>query len=770
MSDTLPAHAQVVIVGGGISGCNMAYHLAKLGWRDIVLVERQQLSSGTTWHSAGNVTRLVTGLNMMRHHAYAGELYSRLEAETGQAVGWRQCGRVILARTEARLAELRRLKTTGRALGIDIHEITPKEAERKIPVMQAKDALGAIWCPTDGRVNPTDLLMALIKSARQAGTRVFENTRVTGFRAKGGRVTGVVTDKGEITTEIVVNCAGLWGRQIGAMAGVTVPLYADEHFYILTKPIPGVAPDMPTFRDPDGLIYGREDVGGLLVGCFDMNAKALPLERIPDDFSFSLLNEDWDQFEPYMETAIKRIPVLETAEVRMLLNGPESFTPDGNPIVGEAPGLRGFFVMAGMNSAGVTSSASTARALAEWIAEGHPTQDLTDLDIRRFGRFHGGEDFLKARVSEIPSFHFFIHDAGHDFQTGRDMRLSTLHGRLAARGARFGSAFGWERPTWFAENGKDHASAVAAECHAAVTSVALFDRASLGKIRVEGPDASALLQSLAANDMALKPGEARATVFLNARGGVESLPVVVRLDGESWLVLTGPEQTARDRDWIARHAPATARVAIRDASAAWGALGLRGPATGKLLATLGGGEPRGLSSIELGYAPVRAVRDVFGDDWLLLTPSEFAASLYDAIAASEPAPVAAGSLASEALRLGDGRPAWGLDVTDQTHALSASLGDAVEPGKSDTFLGSGALKGAAPPGLVRRCFAVAGDGARPQAAAPVLLRNKVIATVTSAAWAPHLDRTLVMAYVPARAGAGLVVDAEGHERALEPHG
>lgn len=767
MSDTLPSHAQAVIVGGGIAGANLAYHLAKRGWRDVVMVERQQLSSGTTWHSAGNVTRLVTGLNTMRHHAYAGELYSRLEAETGQHVGWRECGRVILARTEARVAELHRLKTTGRALGIDMHIISPREVEEKVPVIQAKDAIGAIWCPSDGRVNATDLLTALIKSAKQGGLRVFENTGVTGFRAKGGRVTGVVTDKGEIATEVVINCAGLWGRQLGAMAGVTVPLYAVEHFYLLTKPIPGVKPDMPTFRDPDGLIYGREDVGGLLAGCFDMNAKALPLERIPSDFSFSLLNEDWDQFEPYMETAIKRIPALETAEVRMLLNGPESFTPDGNPIAGEAPGLRGYFVMAGMNSAGVTSTASIGRALADWIVEGHPCEDLSDLDLRRFGDFHGGEAFLKTRVSEIPSFHFFIHDAGHDFQNGRDMRLSPLHGRLAARGAHFSSAFGWERPTWFGENGKTHAEATEAECHAAANGVALFDRTSLGKALVQGPDAGALLQSLCANDVAFEPGEARATAFLDARGHVQALPVIVRLDGDWWLVLSAAEQTTRDRDWIARHAPATSRVSVSDASAAWSALGLRGPAAGNLLASLGG-EPRGSGPIALGYAPVRAVKGAFGDDWLLLTPSEFAAGLYDSIAAADPAPVLAGSLASDALRMADGRPAWGLDVTDQTHALSAALGELVDGGKRETFLGSGALASAKPPATVRRTFTVVGNGARPQAAAPVLLRHKVIGTVTSAAWAPHLDRMLVMAQVPARAGDGLAVDAEGDERALEP--
>lgn len=766
MSDKLPSHAQAVIVGGGIAGANLAYHLAKRGWRDVVMVERQQLSSGTTWHSAGNVTRLVTGLNTMRHHAYAGELYSALEAETGQSLAWRQCGRVILARTEARVAELHRLKTTGRSLGIDMHIISPREAEEKIPVIQAKDTLRAIWCPTDGRVNPTDALMALIKSAKQGGLRVFENTGVTGVRADAGRVTGVVTDKGEIKTDVVINCAGLWGRQLGALTGVTVPLYAVEHFYLLTKPIAGVKPDMPTFRDPDGLIYGREDVGGLLVGCFDEGAKALPLERIPSDFSFSLLNEDWDQFEPYLETAIKRIPALETAEVTMLLNGPESFTPDGNPIAGEAPGLRGYFIMAGLNSAGVTSSPSIGRALADWIVEGHPCEDLTDLDPRRFGPFHGGEAFLKARVSEIPSFHFFIHDAGHDFTTGRGMRLSPLHGRLAARGAHFSSVFGWERPTWFEENGPDHASATAAECRAAANHAALFDRTSLGKILVQGPDAGALLQSLAANDTTLVVGDARATAFLDARAHVACLPVIAHLDADSWLVLSAPEQAMRDRDWIARHTPASARVTISDASGAWAAIGLRGPASGALLQAVGCEARAGATMI--GYAPAHAVTNTFDDDFLLLTRTEFACELFDQLSLAEPRPVLAGSLAGEALRLGDGRPAWGLDVTDQTHALTASLGDLVDAKKGDAFLGSGALLGAKPPSHIRRCFTVAGDGPRPQAAAPVLLRGKVVGTVTSAAWAPHLNQMLVMAQVPARAGDGLVVDAEGEERALEP--
>jgi 4-methylaminobutanoate oxidase (formaldehyde-forming) len=773
MSKALPTQAQVVIVGGGIAGCNLAYHLAQLGWRDVVVLERQKLSSGTTWHSAGNVTRLVSGLSTMRHFSYAAELYSGLEKETGQATGWRQCGRVMMARTPERMAELRRLKTQGRTLGIDIHEISPREVKEKLPLFHTDDLLGTIWSPTDGRVNPTDVLMALVKGARTLGVRFVENVGVTGFRTIHGRVAAVVTDKGDIACEAVVNCCGLWGRQLGALAGVNVPLYAAEHFYMLTKPIKGVAPDMPTFRDPDGLIYGREDVGGLLVGCFDVGAKALPVERIPGDFSFSLLNEDWDQFEPYMKTAIHRIPALETAEVRMLLNGPESFTPDGNALVGEAPELKGFFVLAGLNSAGVTLSPSTARVLAEWIVTGAPTTDVTDIDIRRFGRFHGEESFLRARVTEMPSSHFFVHDLGLDFKTGRNLRLSPFHDRMKAHGASFAPAFGWEQPVWFRDNGADHRSAIAAEYRAAKTAVALFDRTSLGKILVQGRDAGAYLQTLAANDVSLAPGEARATAFLNSRAGVESTPVILRLTEDEWLVVTGAEQSVRDLDWIVQHAPSTQHVAATPVDGAWAGLGLRGPGLAKLFGALGTREPKGgAGMVEIGYATARAVRGAFGDDWLLLVPSEFALALYDAIVEAGAAVglVHAGSAASETLRIADGRAAWGIDVSGAVHAHAAALAGAVDVQKQASFLGCGALSGKPGATSIRRCFALGDAKAQAHGSEPILHRGKVVGVTTSAAYLPDLGRTVVMGYVPMRlADQALSIEVECREIALKPH-
>ncbi|MFN0044758.1 MAG: FAD-dependent oxidoreductase [Alphaproteobacteria bacterium] len=768
MSETFPTHAQAVVIGGGIAGCNMAYHLAKLGWRDVVVVEKQKLSSGTTWHSAGNVTRLVSSLSTMRHYKYAGELYSSLEAETGQATGWRRCGRVMMARTPERISELKRMKSMGKLLGIPVEEISPKEVGEKLPIMRTEDLVGAIWSPSDGRVNPTDALMALVKGARARGVRFVEDTAVTGIARRDGRVTGVETSNGPIATEIVVNAAGLWSRRIATGAGVDAPLYAAEHFYILTKPM-GMPADMPTFRDPDGLIYGREDVGGLLVGAFDIGAKALPVERIPEKFAFSLLNEDWDQFEPYMKTAIHRIPALETAQIRMLLNGPESFTPDGDPLVGEAPGLKGFYLFCGFNSGGVTYSPGTSRALAERIVEGKTDTDLAHLDPRRFGPCHATEGFLKARVTEMPSFHFFVHEAGHEFKTGRDLRLSPVHTAFAARKSLFGASFGWERPKYLGENGATMTDAIAAECTAARERAALFDRSSLAKILVQGGDAGAYLDSLSLRPLDMAPGEARPTAFLNGRGGVEALPVVVRLTDGDFLVLAEAESGDHVIDWLKRNVPATRHVAVTDVSNAYAALGLRGPATDGILAGAGASAIEGTAPlVELGYARGRAVSGAFGNDRLILVESEFAANVYEAIleAGAKSGMAHAGWFASEALRLFDGRPAWGIDTGAATDAR-ATFGAVAVKG-SRNFMGLGAMRTAGAPRLVRRCLILKGNP-RPQGSEPILGAGKLVGATTSGAQIPWLGRTIVMGHVPAKGAGASSVEIEAQIYAAEIH-
>ncbi|MBT5414887.1 MAG: GcvT family protein [Rhodospirillaceae bacterium] len=760
MSEALPAQAQVVVIGAGVTGCSAAYHLTRLGVKDVVVIERHQLGCGTTWHSAGNITLLESLPSLMALFRRTRRMIPELEKEAGQSVGWRNCGRVVLARSEARLDDLRRIRSLGRVMGVEVEIIGPEEVKKKFPLMRTDDLVGAAWSPGDGRVNPTDITAAYMRVARQRGARLVEDTKVTGFAVEGGRVTGVETDKGNISCESVVLAAGLWSRRIGAMAGVRVPLYAAEHFYVLTKPIPGVTPDLPVFRDPDALIYGREEVGGLLVGCFDRGAKPLPLEDLPEDFAFGLLSEDWDQFGPYMPGAIERIPALETAEIRTLLNGPESFTPDGLPLIGPAPGLEGFWVAAGMNSGGITASSSGA-VVAEWLVEGESEIDTTAMDLRRFAPAQNGERFLKARVSELPSFHFDIHSPGHDFQTGRGLRRSPLHDRMAAAGAVFAAATGYERPVWF-ETGTAEGweACLAEELAAAAEDVALFDLSSITKLVLTGPDTSAVLTALAGT--APPDGLATSLVMTNGRGGIEAAPMAVPWDGGR-LLLDLPEQLVRLPDWIARNRPADSRCACIDLTGGLALIGLQGPKAGELLAATGAGRD-GMTlgesrMIEIGYTTGRLVRLGAGDDaWLLILPAEMAVCAHEAL--TEAGGTAgdgfglrhAGHLAAEALRLDAGRPAWGLDFGPKVTAAEAGLAPADGRGRA------------------LRAFSFPAESAKPMGAEPILKDGKPAGLVSSAAWLPTSGRAVVMGLVPKNSGEdGWTIDLRGEEIALRPH-
>ncbi len=438
----VPSSARVVVIGGGVMGCSTAYHLAKLGCREVVLLERHKLTCGTTWHSAAQVRQLRSTRNLTQLIQYSAELYAALEEETGLATGWVRTGSLSIATNPDRLTHIRRQAALARAFGVEVHEIAPKEAQELWPMMNGADVIGAVFSPSDGRVNPSDLCAALVKGAKAAGARIIEGVTVIGFETKGGRVTAVETDQGRIACEAVVNCAGLWGRQVASLAGAAAPLYACEHFYLLTKPIEGVTAHLPTLSDHDGYLYIRDDVGGLLVGCFEPWGKGLPLEKLPKDFAFDLLNEDWDHFEPMMMNAMQRIPALENAEVRMLLNGPESFTPDGLFLLGEALELRGFFLGCGMNSVGVASGGGAGRALAEWIIEGQPSRDFWPVDVRRFSLIHNNLQVLSERIPEELGLHYAIAFPGWAPSTARNLQQSPLHDRLAAKGARFGPRFG----------------------------------------------------------------------------------------------------------------------------------------------------------------------------------------------------------------------------------------------------------------------------------------------------------------------------------------
>jgi glycine/D-amino acid oxidase-like deaminating enzyme len=451
---SLPGHAQIVIVGGGIAGCSTAYHLAKFGRTDVLLLEQGKLTSGTTWHAAGLVGQMRPNRNMTVMSKYGIELYATLEAETGLATGWKQCGSVNVARTPERMKVLKKQATMANSFGVECHLISPREAGERYPVMRTDDLQGAIWLPGDGKANPADLCMSLAKGARNRGVKMVEDVEVTGVIIEGGRAVGVRTRQGDVRCEVLVNCAGQWARQFGALAGVNVPLYSAEHFYIVTGKIDGVHPMLPVMRDPDGFIYYKEEVGGLVMGGFEPKAKPWKMDPIPSTFQFELLDEDWDQFEPLMTNALHRTPCLETAEIKMLLNGPESFTPDGNFILGEAPELRNYFVCAGFNSAGIANSGGAGRLMAEWIVGGEPSTDLWDVDVRRFGAFTANRKALAARTGETLGLHYAMRWPRQELETARPLRTSPLYDLLAERGAEFGSRNGWERANYFRPHGQ----------------------------------------------------------------------------------------------------------------------------------------------------------------------------------------------------------------------------------------------------------------------------------------------------------------------------
>ena len=452
----MPERARVVVIGGGVVGCSTAYHLTKLGWDDVLLLEQGHLSGGTTWHAAGLVGPLRATESGTRLVQYSAELYDRLEAETGLATGYRNVGGVIVARTEDRMVQLRRTAANAAAYDLEARMLTPDEAGGLWPPMRVDDLLGALWLPGDGKVNPTDLTQSLAKGARQGGARIREGVRVVGLLTEDGpggpRVTGVRTDAGDVEAEVVVNCAGQWAKAVAELAGVpvTVPLHSAEHFYVVTEPVAGVHPDLPIMRDPDGWTYFKEEVGGLVVGGFEPDAKPwVAPDRIPHPFEFQLLEEDWEHFSVLMDQALVRVPALEETGIRKFYNGPESFTPDNQFLLGELPGLRGFFVGAGFNSVGIASAGGAGRALAEWVVAGEPTSDLVGVDVRRFAPYAADNDWLRSRVAEVLGLHYAVPWPLHELRTGRDLRLSPLHGRLAAAGASFGSRMGWERPLVF---------------------------------------------------------------------------------------------------------------------------------------------------------------------------------------------------------------------------------------------------------------------------------------------------------------------------------
>ncbi|MDQ4053765.1 MAG: FAD-dependent oxidoreductase [Actinomycetota bacterium] len=769
MSD-LPSRAQVVIVGGGIIGCSVAYHLTKLGWTDVLLLEQGHLSGGTTWHAAGLVGPLRASESGTRLVQYSAELYDSLEQETGLATGYQNVGGVIVARTEERMVQLRRTAANATAYDMDCELVTPARAQELWPPMQVDDVLGALWLPGDGKVNPTDVTQSLAKGARMGGATIAEKVRVLGFdvaaTANRRRVTGVRTDKGDVETDVVVNCAGQWAKALGDQVGVTVPLHSAEHFYVVTEAIEGTHSGLPIMRDPDGWTYFKEEVGGLVVGGFEPEAKPW---RSPDDlphpFEFQLLAEDWEHFSVLMDEALVRIPALAEAGVRKFYNGPESFTPDNQFLLGAAPELDGFFVGAGFNSVGIASAGGAGRALAEWIVEGEPTSDLVGVDVRRFAPFHGDNTWLRSRVAEVLGLHYAVPWPNRELESGRPQRCSPLHETLAAAGAVFGTRMGWERPNVFGPASLDYSwgkptwlQASAAEQRATRTGVAVFDQTSFSKFTVGGPDALAALQWICAADVDVATGSCVYTPFLNARATYEADLTVTRVGDREFLLVSSSATTIRDLDWLRRQTPTGLDVRLRDVTEDFAVLGVMGPAARNLLSGLTDADlsdkafPFATSRrIDVAGRSVRATRMTYVGElgWELMVPVADAATVHAALVAGGAAN--AGYYAIESLRLEKGYRAFGRELTPDLTPVEAGLVFATALRAEKDFLGRAALEAhrarLAEGGPRRRVASFVVDDAGPMLwGGELVLRDGTPAgQVTSAAWGETVGASVGLA-------------------------
>ncbi|MEH6446015.1 MAG: FAD-dependent oxidoreductase, partial [Oceanospirillaceae bacterium] len=580
MSKQLPSSAQVVIVGGGVIGCSIAYHLTKLGFTDVVLLERRQLTCGTTWHAAGLVPTLRANYNMSMLAKYSANLYEQLEAETGQATGFTRNGSLTIATNKERLAEIKRGASMAKVAGFPCDVINPQQARDLWPLLNIDDVLGAIHLPMDGTVNPVDVTQALAKGARFGGAQIFEDVKVLDMKIKDGKVAGVITEQGDIAAEYVVNCAGMWAREFGKKAGVNVPLHAAEHFYVVTENMPNLQAGLPTLRDMDGYCYYKEDAGKLLVGMFEPGAKPWGMDGIPEDFFFDELPEDFDHLEPYLEAAMHRVPELERTGLQVFFNGPESFTPDDRYHLGESPELGNYFVAAGFNSVGIQSAGGAGKMLAEWIKKGHAPQDLWDVDIRRNLPYQGTQAFLQERTTETLGLLYETHYPFKQFKTARGVRRSVLHDQLKQQGAVFGSENGWERANWFANEGQEREYKYSfgrqnwfdnnAQEHAAVRNgVGVIDQSSFSKYQLEGPDTELFLNRVCSNNISVAIGKMVYTQWLNDRGGIEADVTVTRLAEDRFLVVSGVACQNRDVDWLKRNKAASETVIITDVTSAY---------------------------------------------------------------------------------------------------------------------------------------------------------------------------------------------------------
>ncbi|WP_406873543.1 FAD-dependent oxidoreductase [Aminobacter sp. P9b] len=726
----LPPHAQIVVIGGGIIGCSTAYHLARDHKADVILLEQGKLTSGSTWHAAGLVGQLRSSASITRVLKYSVELYKGLEAETGLATGWKMTGCLRLATNQDRWTEYKRLATTAKSFGMDMQLVSPEEVKRMWPLMETSDLVGASWLPTDGQASPSDITQSLAKGARMHGAKLFENVRVTGFEMKDGRILKVMTDQGDIACDKVVNCAGQWARQVGAMAGINVPLQPVKHQYIITEKLPGLATDAPTIRDPDRRTYFKEEVGGLVMGGYEPNPQGWTTGDVPNDWEFRLFDDDYDHFEQHMVQAIERVPGLADVGVKQMINGPESFTPDGNFILGAAPECQNMFVGAGFNAFGIASGGGAGWVLAQWVVDGEAPLDLWVVDIRRFSGLHRDRQWVSDRTLEAYGKHYTIGFPHEEYDSGRPYIVSPLYERLKKYGAVFGSKLGWERPNWFAPDGvepkdvyamgrQNWFAPVGDEHRHVRQAVGVFDQSSFAKYEMTGKDAQKALDFICANDVSKPAGRLTYTQLLNTRGGIEADLTVARLAEDKFYIVTGTGFRTHDLAWISDHIPEGLDARLVDVTEQFGTLSLMGPNARKVLEAVTDADvsnaafPFGhIKEIAIAGATIRALRVTYVGElgWELHVPIEATGEVFDALMAAGAAhgirPV--GYRALESLRLEKGYRAWGSDITPNDTPFEAGLGWAVKLKKNIDFLGRKALEKLGNAPLTKRlaCFTV----------------------------------------------------------------
>ena len=771
---TLPTHARAVIIGGGVIGCSVAYHLAKLGWTDVVLLERKQLTSGTTWHAAGLIAQLRASSNMTKLAKYTQELYAKIEDETGVATGFRQTGSISVALTEERHEELRRQAAMARAFGVEVEEIDTAEIKRRYAHLNTDDVVGGVYLPKDGQGDPANIALSMAKGARQMGVKIAERTKATAVARDGRRITSVDWEAadgsaGTITCDHVVNCAGMWGREVGKMLGVNVPLQACEHFYIVSEPITGLE-SLPVLRVPDECAYYKEDAGKMMLGAFEPVSKPWAMDGIPKDFEFDQLPEDFDHFEPILEDAINRMPMLAEAGIHTFFNGPESFTPDNAYHLGQAREMDNVWVAAGFNSIGIQSAGGAGMALAQWMEDGEKPFDLGDVDIARVLPFQGNKTFLKSRVSETLGLLYADHFPYRQKASARGVRRTPFHNHLLQHGAVMGEISGWERANWFARNGqtpeyeyswkRQNFFANVADEHKAIReNVGMYDMSSFGKIRVEGPDAEAFLNYVGGGDYSVPVGKIVYTQFLNSRGGIEADVTVTRLSETAYLVVTPAATRAADQTWMQRHV-GDYRVVLTDVTAGEGVLAVMGPNARKLLQMVSPNDftnatnPFGTAQeIEIGMGTARVHRVTYVGElgWEVYVSADQAGHVFETLfeAGQDVGLTLCGMHMMDTCRIEKGFRHFGHDITCEDHVVEAGLGFAVKTAKPD-FIGRDAVLRKKEEGLKMRMVQFRLTDPEPLLYhnEPIVRDGEIVGYLTSGAYGHHLGGAMGLGYVP----------------------